>query len=235
MSSSLKPLTYNLRLATKLSIVPFRMNLLKAGMHCPLFNMHLAVFVFLITYAFSLKAQLHDSLSLDSITAYKSIAEANKEPEKVIKLVIHHQKFPAIPEDIRKYTNLQYLDLSKNHIKIVPSWIGELKSLQTLILSQNKIDSLPEEIGNLVNLKYFIMNRTDLASLPPEIGNLKELLYLDLWDDNLDDFPIDLEKLTKLRVLDLRDVSINDDEQAVIKSYLPHAIIFFSPGCQCRE
>jgi Leucine-rich repeat (LRR) protein len=190
---------------------------------------------FLIISPISLKAQLLDSLSLDTMKEFKSIAEANNQPDQVVKLVIHHQRFNTIPEDIRKYTHLQYLDLSKNHVKIVPSWIGELTSLQTLILSKNSIDTLPPEIGNLMNLKYFIINRTELASLPPEIGNLKELLYLDVYDDNLDDFPIDLDKLTKLRVLDLRDVSINDDEQAVIKSYLPHAIIFFSPGCQCRE
>lgn len=180
-------------------------------------------------------AQLLDSLTLDTMKGFQSLTEADNHPEQVVKLVIHHQKYHTLPDDIRKYTNLQYLDLSKNHLKSVPSWIGELKSLQTLILSRNDIDTLPPEIGTMENLKYFIMNRNPLNSLPPEIGKLKELLYLDLWDDNIDDFPMDLESLTNLRLLDVRDISLNDDEQALIKSYLPHARILFSPGCQCRE
>lgn len=194
------------------------------------------VFVLILLLAVKFcNAQLLDSLSLDTMRGFTSIAEAKANPDMVVKLVIHHQKFPTFPEEIRKFTNLQYLDLSKNHIKVVPEWIGELKSLQMLILSRNSIDTLPSGIGNLVHLKYFIMNRTTLASLPPEIGNLKELQYMDLWDDNLDDFPNDLGQLTKLRILDLRDVAITDEEQALLKSYLPHTTIFFSPSCQCKE
>jgi Leucine-rich repeat (LRR) protein len=181
-------------------------------------------------------AQLLDSLSLDTMRGFQSIAEANKAPDKVIKLVIHHTKFAGVvPEDIKNYTNLQYLDLSKNHLKSLPSWIGDLKSLQMLILSKNSIDTLPATIGKLHNLKYFIMNRSSLNSIPPEIGELKQLIYLDLWGGNIDDFPIDLNKLTNLRVLDLRDILISDEEQALIKSYLPHAIVYFSPACQCKD
>jgi Leucine-rich repeat (LRR) protein len=180
-------------------------------------------------------AQLLDSIAFDTVKVYESIAEANKQPDKVIKLVLHKDKLTAFPEDIRKYTNLQYLDLSKNRLKKVPAWIGELKSLQFLILSRNDIDTLPREIGGLENLKYFIINRTNLVSLPPEIGNLKNLQYLDMWDDNLDEFPSDLGKLTNLRVLDLRDILISDEVQAQLKSYLPHAQIFFSPNCACKD
>src|SRR5580700_4817091 len=111
--------------------------------------------VIIILFAARLgNAQLLDSLSLDTIRGFQSIAEANKAPDKVIKLVIHHTKFAGVvPEDIKNYTNLQYLDLSKNHLKSLPSWIGDLKSLQMLILSKNSIDTLPATIGKLQNLK----------------------------------------------------------------------------------
>ncbi len=198
-------------------------------------KLYLAALYFAFSLPSPCRAQLLDSLALDTMKGFVSLAKADSTPDKVLKLVIHHQKYHAMPDDIRKFVNLQYLDLSKDHLKSVSSWIGELKQLQTLILSRNDIDTLPPEIGNLEHLKYFIMNKNPLNSLPPEIGNLKELQYLDLWDDNIGDFPLDLEKLTNLRMLDLRDVSINDEEQAVIKSYLPHAKIYFSPGCQCRE
>ena len=70
-------------------------------------------------------AQLLDSLQLDTIKIYESVAAANQTPDKVIKLVLEKQKLTQVPEDIRKYTNLQWLDLSKNRLKTIPNWIGE--------------------------------------------------------------------------------------------------------------
>lgn len=180
-------------------------------------------------------AQLLDSLSLDTIRAYTSLEEAKAYPDKVIKLVLTKHKLTEFPEELRQFKNLQYLDLSKNKIKTVPIWIGELTSLQKLVLSKNDIDSLPPAIGKLVNLKFFIMNRDPLALLPNEIGSLTQLRYIDMWGDNIGYFPSELSKLTNLKAFDLRVILISDDEQATLKGYLPHTIIYFSPTCSCKD
>lgn len=190
--------------------------------------------VFLFLFKLS-NAQLLDSLTLDTMHAYFTLAQAKQNPDKVVKLVLTKQKLTEFPEDIRQFKNLQYLDLSKNKIKKLPDWIGELTSLRFLILSKNEIDTLPPAIGKLVNLQYFIMNRDPLNLLPAEIGSLKALKLIDMWGDNIGYFPDELQKLTNLRSFDLRDILISDEEQATLKGYLPHVMFYFSPSCQCKD
>src|SRR4051812_5836167 len=91
-------------------------------------------------------AQLLDSLSLDTTTAFTSLEEALKQPENVIKLSLRRKKLKVFPPEIFKFPNLQYLDLSKNDIEELPSEIGNLKNLQTLIMSKNELTTVPAEI-----------------------------------------------------------------------------------------
>ena len=69
-------------------------------------------------------AQMLDSLSLDTMKGYTSIDEAKLNPDKVIKLVLIKKKLTDVPEEIRQFKNLQYLDLSKNKLKKLPPWIS---------------------------------------------------------------------------------------------------------------
>ena len=59
---------------------------------------------------------LLDSLTLDTLTAYTSLEEALKNPELVIKLELRKKGLKVFPKEIIQFTNLQYLDLSKNKI-----------------------------------------------------------------------------------------------------------------------
>jgi Leucine-rich repeat (LRR) protein len=189
--------------------------------------------IFLITTV--AKAQLLDSLSLDTLSPFTAIAGASKNPDAVIKLTLKKQKLKSFPEEIRMFKNLQYIDLSHNRIQRIPDWIGELTRLQFIILSHNDIDSIPSGFFLLQNLKYFIMNRDGLKALPAETGNLSQLVYLDLWGDNIASFPTTLSKLHDLRQLDLRDILISAGEQERIKAMLPDTKIYFSPSCQCAN
>jgi Leucine-rich repeat (LRR) protein len=192
--------------------------------------------LFILLLAFNLgHAQMLDSLSLDTMKGFTSIDQAKLDPDKVIKLVLSKKKLTEIPEEIRQFKNLQYLDLSRNKLKKLPSWIGELHSLQTLVLSHNDIDTLPPQIGMLSNLKWFIMSRDPLDAIPDAFGDLTNLRYLDMWGDNIGYYPASLSKLVHLRFLDLRDMLINQEEQSVLKSYLPNCDIEMSPACPCKN
>lgn len=180
------------------------------------------------------KAQLLDSLSLDTLTPYTSLAEALKNPDAVVKLVLRKQHLKSIPKEIYQFKNLQYLDLAKNSIKFVPDSIGVLSQLQYLDISRNHIDQLSGGIGKLTNLFYLNLNNNEFSSLPPQMGNLVNLRTLDLWSNNLDDFPENLKNMTSLQVLDLRVILIPDDKQKYISSLFPHTKIYFSPSCQCK-
>jgi Leucine-rich repeat (LRR) protein len=183
----------------------------------------------------SAQTPLLDSLTLDTLTAYTSISEAIKNPDKVIKLELRKKRYKEFPKEIFLFKNLQYLDLSKNNITEIPAEIGELKSLQILILSKNEIETLPKEIGELKMLQYLNVNQNEISSLPPQIGSLMNLKNMDLWSNNVDKFPSEIRNLKNLKVLDLRVILIPDAEQERVQSLLPSTKIYFSPYCKCQQ
>ncbi|MBI3509230.1 MAG: leucine-rich repeat domain-containing protein [Bacteroidetes bacterium] len=179
---------------------------------------------------------LMDSLTLDTMTAYTDLAEAMKEPDKVVKLVLRKQGYTEFPKEIWSFPNLQYLDLSKNKIKEFPDTLAKLKNLQVLHLSRNKIESLPRELGDLSNLTILDINQNELTMIPPQIGKLKKLKYLDLWSNNISVFPEELKDIAgNLQILDLRVILINYETQNKIRGYLPNTTIYFSPPCHCSD
>ena len=191
----------------------------------------LSFFCFLSFYT---KAQLLDSLTLDTMQAYVSLQEALKNPDAVIKLVLRKQHLKSFPKDILKFKNLQYLDISKNSITELPDSIYLLSNLQYFACSKTGLKRVPKEIGKLTNLVYLNFNQNDLEGLPPQIGNLEKLQMLDLWSNNFDEYPSTLSGLKSLRVLDLRNILISDEVQANIISQLPKAKVYMSPSCRCK-
>ncbi|MES2566405.1 MAG: leucine-rich repeat domain-containing protein [Bacteroidota bacterium] len=193
--------------------------------------------VLILTFFLSVnisKAQLLDSLTLDTMQGFVSLQEAMKNPDAVIKLVLRKQHLKTFPKEILQFKNLQYLDVSKNSISELPDSIGSLTSLQYLACSKTGLNRLPKEIGKLVNLKYINFNQNDLESLPPQIGNLEKLEILDLWSNNFDEYPSTFSSLKSLKVLDLRNILINDEVQKSINTMLPNTKVYMSPSCRCK-
>lgn len=182
----------------------------------------------------TVKAQLLDSLALDTVKEYTSIEEALKSPDTVYKLSLRKQHLKSFPIEIFKFKNLQYLDISKNSIKELPDSIDALVYLQYLTCSKTGLEILPKQIGKLVNLIYLNLNQNDLEVIPPQLGNLQKLQTLDLWSNNFDVYPESLSGLKSLKMIDLRNILISDDTQAYILKLLPNATVYMSPSCKCK-
>jgi len=179
---------------------------------------------------------LLDSLTLDTMKGYTDLAEAMKNPDQVVKLVLRKQHYKEFPKEIWMFPNLQYLDLSKNQITDYPDSLGKLKNLQVLHLSKNKLEALPRELGDNVNLKILDINQNELTMLPPQIGKLKKLEYLDLWGNDIGIFPDEMKELAdNLKVMDLRVILINFTAQDRIRTMLPKTLIYFDPPCKCNQ
>lgn len=179
-------------------------------------------------------AQLLDSLTLDTLTAYTDLQVALKNPDAVVKLILRKQKLKTFPNEVLQFKNLQYLDISKNSIKELPDSIDKLSMLQYLACSKTGLEHIPKEIGNLTHLKYLNLNQNELIMLPPQIGNLEKLEILDLWSNNFDEYPSTLSGLKSLKVLDLRNILISDPIQKSITDMLPKATVYMSPSCRCK-
>jgi len=75
---------------------------------------------------------------------------------------------------------LEKINLSFNHIKILPLNLHYLRFLHTLDLSFNYLEELPNTIGYLEQLHRLILNDNYLKCLPSTFTRLIQLEYLNL-------------------------------------------------------
>ncbi len=88
-------------------------------------------------------------------------SEAEKDPEKVISLIINPVKSDELPEEIpaniAAFVNVEELFLTDLSLKSIPKEIGKLTKLKSLSLAGNELETLPEELFELKNLKELIL------------------------------------------------------------------------------
>lgn len=182
--------------------------------------------------------------ALENMNGFTSMEEALKNPDAVVKLDLQNNGMKALPPEIGRFRNLQYLNVSRNQLSELPREIGNLSRLQVLNASGNQIDVLPQELRKLQNLKQLNLATNLLKKLPPEIGNLTKLEFLDagenrltqvpaaiglatnlrtlyLRTNSLTNLPPEIGKLKRLRDLDIDDNFFNDDDLNAVFATLP--------------
>ncbi|KAK7246667.1 hypothetical protein RIF29_41537 [Crotalaria pallida] len=173
--------------------------------------------------------QLAGTLPLDSICALQSLEKISLESN-----FLHG----SISEELRKCTNLKYLDLGGNFFNGAVPDLSSLNKLQYLNLNASGITgAFPwKSLENLTSLTFFslgdnLLEKTPFPSevlkleklywlyltncsitgnIPLGIGNLTLLENLELSDNYLyGEIPADIVKLHKLRQLELYDNSLS--------------------------
>lgn len=187
----------------------------------------------LITAASGARAQLLTQTALDSTREYYSIESAMKEPDKVYRLQLTKKKLKEVPEEIKRFKNLNALDLGKNKLKDLPAWLGELQYMQEFRAPQNKLSEMPDVVCQWTHLKRLDLHQNEITGLIPCMGELKEVISLDLWSNDLGEFPEELKGMEALRFLDLRVIQFDEKEMERISALFPKVKIFFSQPCNC--
>lgn len=182
--------------------------------------------------------------ALENMNGFTSLEEALKNPDAVVKLDLQNNGMKALPPEIGRFRNLQYLNVSLNQLSELPREIGNLSRLQVLNASGNQIDVVPQELRKLQNLKQLNLATNLLKKLPPEIGSLTKLEFLDasenrltqvpaaiglatnlrtiyLRTNSLANLPLEIGKLKRLRDLDIDDNFFTDDDLNAVFSALP--------------
>ncbi len=181
-----------------------------------------------------LKAQLLDSIALDTLPTYNLQQALKQDPLKVYKLSLKKSKLVALPQEILQFKNLNSLNLSRNKFQDFPTKIAKFKYLQILELSSNKLKTVPKELGLLVNLKKLYLNQNHIIALPSSIQYLVKLQYLDLWGNDIGFLPHEISALKNtLEVIDMRVILMSNKEHQKIKDLLPTTKIKFSKSCKC--
>ncbi len=125
---------------------------------------------------------------------------------KFVRLDLSELKIAVLPESIKNFELLEYLDLGNNLLTTLPESIGELQNLKEIELRINKgLVALPDSIGQLKNLKFLGLNGGKLSRLPDTIGNLKSLEWLRISSNQFQILPENLKGLKNLVRLDLEN------------------------------
>ena len=99
--------------------------------------------------------------SKSQTTAFESLAEALKDPQKVVTLKHNGWqsgiRLDSLTPNIGLLVNAEVIYLSDHNIKTIPKEIGNLKKLKELSFAGCQLESLPEEIFTLTNLKELIL------------------------------------------------------------------------------
>jgi internalin A len=147
-------------------------------------------------------------------------------PAAVTSLNLRGNELTELPEWMREFSNLAYLDLAVNQLSELPEWIGSitklirldaahcqltilpeclgnLSALVSLELGDNRLATVPESIGRLAGLTSLDLSRNRLATVPESIGHLAGLTSLDLSRNRLATVPESIGRLAGLTSLDL--------------------------------
>lgn len=111
----------------------------------------------------------------------------------------------VIPPQISKFTQLEELNLSKNHISAIPNFhsLGNLSQLTVLDLSHNKIPSFPKSLSQLTQLQKLNLGHNRLPGIPDSMGDLTQLQELYLNHNSIPSIPGCFANFRDLEVLDL--------------------------------
>ncbi|XP_078446922.1 LRR/ubiquitin-like domain protein [Wolffia australiana] len=113
--------------------------------------------------------------------------------------------------------SLTCLNLSQNHLTILPSLLCTLTSLTQLDVSSNKLTNLPDEVGCLTQIQVLKAGSNRIVSIPSSIGNCLSLIEIDLSSNLLDRLPDSLGSLANLKSLSLRNNGIRSLPATLLK------------------
>ena len=109
----------------------------------------------------------------------------------------------GLDANIFALNSLNYLEISKTSLVVLPSGIGQLENLINLVLHSNQITTLESGVfQHLTKLKILDLSRNKIETIPDEIKQLADLQSLNLGSNNLSVLP-NLSSLLNLHVLDV--------------------------------
>ena len=106
----------------------------------------------------------------------------------------------SLPVAISGLSNLEYLDLSKNPLKVkdvddshcLPVEMRLLKQLTYFNISECNLRHIPTTVWMCVSIRHLDLSRNKISLLVPEVGNLQNLMRLNLSQCNLTTLPAEI-------------------------------------------
>jgi len=119
------------------------------------------------------------------------------------KLTIEQNRFIVFPSLLCELSNLQYLYLLRNGMKIIPEGIVQKLKLKELSLDGNKLSEI-DELTNISSLEMLSVQSNRIMRIPLSLSLLSHLKHLKLSNNKICQLPPSLPKMmTGLKFLDI--------------------------------
>ncbi|MBK6830009.1 MAG: leucine-rich repeat domain-containing protein [Flavobacteriales bacterium] len=163
-------------------------------------------------------SQVADTTSM--LPVHRSLKDALHEPERVRILDLSDQHIGLLPREIALLINLEELRLHNDDLTELPEEIGDLRKLRILDLSGNPIRHLPVHFKDLNMLDELYLNgdsNFDLEQDMKTLALLPHLRILHLENDGITLLPESIASLHHLEELYLNDNKLRTFPSAVIR------------------
>ena len=167
------------------------------------------------------------------VYAWEQVKDAN--PDTVFAITFSKLKLEHLPDELAKFTKLEYLDVSKNRLTELPTFVGDFAQLKVLDFSKNEFAIFPVEICKLTHLQQLIANRNTFDQLPNCIQYCSELVSIDLWETPVSTFPESMTQMTHIKTIDLQGIKYSPTFQKDLKAKFPWIEFKLDPPCDCMK
>lgn len=154
-------------------------------------------------------------------------------PDSVFAIDASKLKWQQVPEELKQFKQLRFLNLSKNKIKELPEFIAEFKWLKVLDLTKNELFLFPVQLCKMNQLQKIHLSRNKIESIPACIQYMAELRVLDIWDNPITSLPEEVTKLEKLEAVDMRGIMLTPEFQEKWLKQMPDVKWYFDAPCHC--
>lgn len=141
-------------------------------------------------------------------------------------LILANNNLAGLPPDIRLLVNLEYLDISRNPLRVknglddyscLPRELRSLRNLQTLIMAECTLKHLPVAIWSILSLQVLDVSRNKVGYIVSEIGNLTDIRHLRLAQMDLDTLPPEIGFCDQLETIDLMANPIDNLPETLVE------------------
>ncbi len=168
-----------------------------------------------------------------NIYSWEQVKNAN--PDTIFGVTLSKLKLEKLPEELAKFTKLEYLDVSKNKLSELPAFVGDLSELKVLDISKNEFAVFPVEICKLTHIQQLIANRNTFDQLPTCIQYCSELMSIDLWETPVSTFPESMLLMKNLKSIDLQGVRFGPAFHKDLQAKFPWIELKLDPPCDCMK
>lgn len=156
-------------------------------------------------------------------------------PDSVYAIDASKMKWEIVPDEMKVFTSLRYLNLSKNKLVSIPEYFSTFSNLKVLDLTKNQLLSFPVVLCKMPQVQKLHVARNKIEMIPSCIQYMSGLKILDIWDNPITSLPEEFALLGNLTAVDMRGIMLAGDFQEKWIKRMPNVKWYFEVPCHCVD